>query len=334
MDLKKINWVYILAIAGLVFVIPFLKNKINGSEEYFGIAENQVRSYTKSSEVRIKTVRVKLGQEIKAGDTLMTFLPENLNYKKEDLHHQSRILSLHKQTDKYLLKINLDRLEAEKKNIISEYSIKVTKLIEQKKLADSLALSVTGTITSATRLQTEIQSLESMKTLALQQLQQKIDEATKEYLYTPDVTEEKQASISNEVNRLIEQEKDLVLISDMDGVVGQLDYQAGDAINAFQSIIKIYSLHPTLVTSYISEQYLGKVRFNDSLIIESLTPPFTKITGNVLNLGSRITALPDRLKKLPEVKAWGREIQIEIPIDNQLIQGEKVKVIFPSNTNH
>ena len=88
---------------------------------------------------------------------------------------------------------------------------------------------------------------------------------------TPDPIHEKLNTISNEISRINEQEKELVLIADMNGVVGQLDYQTGDAINAFQSIVKLYSLHPTLVTSYISEQYLGKVTYSDTVIIQSIS---------------------------------------------------------------
>ena len=50
------------------------------------------------------------------------------------------------------------------------------------------------------------------------------------------------------------------------------------------------------------------------------------LKGIVVNLGTRITALPERLKKIPELRAWGREVQINIQQDNLFLQGEKVRV--------
>ncbi len=333
MSFFKIHWVYILAFICLVFIIPKVKQKISQSEEYFGIAENQVRSYSRSSDVMIKSLYIKLGQEVKIGDTLMVFQPRNLYYKKQDLESQSRILDINKKADKYTQGLEMQLLESQKQNIHTEYALKINRLRDQKKIADSLARIITNQNISDSRLQMEIQNLESMKNMELEQVNQKLAMLKNELVNTPDPTGEKINTISNEINRINEQEKELVLIADMNGVVGQLDYQTGDAINAFQSIVKIYSLHPTLVTSYISEQYLGKVTYSDSVTIQSITNENYSLTGKVLNLGSRITALPDRLKKIPELKAWGREIQLEIPIDNQLIQGEKVKVIFPVVVN-
>ncbi len=333
MAFSRIHWVYILAFFCLVFIIPEVKQKISQSEEYFGIAENQVRSYSRSSDVMIKSLYIRLGQEVKIGDTLMVFQPRSLYYKKQDLQSQSRILDINKRADRYAQGLEIQLLESQKQNIHTDYALKINKLKNQKKMADSLALMVTNQNLSDSRLQLEIQNLESMKSLELEQVNQKLTVLKNELINTPDPTEERINTISNEINRINEQEKELVLVADMNGVVGQLDYQTGDAISAFQSLVKIYSLHPTLVTSYISEQYLGKVTYSDSVTIQSITNEKYSLTGKVLNLGSRITALPDRLKKIPELKAWGREIQLEIPVDNQLIQGEKVKVIFPSLVN-
>ncbi len=330
MPFTKINWVYLLAILCLILIIPKVKKKISQSEEYFGIAENQVRSYSRSSDVMIKSMYIKLGQEVKIGDTLIVFQPRNLYYKKQDLESQSKILDINKRADKYSLGLDIQLLESQKQYIQTEYALKISKLRDQKRIADSLARIVTNQNLSDSKLQLEIHNLESMKNMELEQVNQKLAALKNELNHTPDPTNEKMNTISNEINRINEQEKELVLIADMNGVVGQLDYQIGDAINAFQSIVRIYSLHPTLVTSYISEQYLGKVTYSDSVIIQSITNEGYSLTGKVLNLGSRITALPDRLKKIPEIKAWGREIQLEIPVDNQLIQGEKVKVIFPA----
>jgi len=43
-------------------------------------------------------------------------------------------------------------------------------------------------------------------------------------------------------------------------------------------------------------------------------------------MGSRIVEYPERLKKTPQVSAWGREVIIRISPDRSLLMGEKVEI--------
>lgn len=330
MQLQRFPWIYLVALITLLWILPRIKKKVQLSEEFYGIAENQIRNYNRSNDVIIESIRVRLGQNVKTGDTLMTFQAKNLYFKKEDLYSSSRMVDINKKADQFQIKQNIDKWEAQKKIITSTYLVKKNKLLAQKRLSDSLSRLITNQPPADKKYEMEINALNEMMQVELDEADHKISELQSLFKLSPDLASEKQTNIRTEINRLQEQEKDLILIADMDGLIGQLDVQRGDPVASYQSLVKIYSSHPNLVTSYISENFIGSVTTTDAVIIESISTPGYQLGGKILNLGARVTALPDRLKKIPEIKAWGREVQIEIPQDNKLIQGEKVKVLFPS----
>ena len=328
MNLQKIPWVYILAALCMVWFLPQLKKKIQTGEEFYGIAENQVRSYSKPYDVMIQHIRVKLGQPVTEGDTLMIFHPRILAYKKEDLAAQSRLLDVSRKSEEFEISQELTLVRQQKNLVLENFKIKREKLISQKKLMDSLSGLFTAVKTDDHRLGLELKTLDEEMAVELKELDQRINRLELSRIQAPAPYLEKKSGILLEMNRLGAQQQDLVLVADTDGMIGQLDFREGDPVEAYQSLIRIYSTHPNLVTSYIGEGYLGSVQLEDSVFIQSMSEESFQLKGKILNLGSRITALPDRLKKIPELKAWGREVQIEIPQDNNLIQGEKVKVIY------
>jgi hypothetical protein len=48
----------------------------------------------------------------------------------------------------------------------------------------------------------------------------------------------------------------------------------------------------------------------------------------VIGMGHRIVEIPERLRKIPEIKTYGREVLIQIPSDNKFLQKEKVVLTF------
>ena len=75
---------------------------------------------------------------------------------------------------------------------------------------------------------------------------------------------------------------------------------------------------------------------NDEVIIEYVANPFIAYysyaiydyTGKVIGLGSRIVEIPSRLRKIEAIKAYGREVLIEISKENCFLQNEKVSIKF------
>jgi hypothetical protein len=51
--------------------------------------------------------------------------------------------------------------------------------------------------------------------------------------------------------------------------------------------------------------------------------------GVISGLGHRIIEIPERLRKIPELRTYGREVLIEIPNNNHFLQKEKVLLQWP-----
>ena len=70
--------------------------------------------------------------------------------------------------------------------------------------------------------------------------------------------------------------------------------------------------------------FILSLRRKHSISIFSSSRPDIQNKGVVKTLGSRIVEIPPRLRKIKELKTFGREIIIEIPSDNPFLQKEKV----------
>ncbi|HEX5625626.1 MAG TPA: hypothetical protein VFX48_06410, partial [Saprospiraceae bacterium] len=134
------------------------------------------------------------------------------------------------------------------------------------------------------------------------------------------------AKLEYEAKSLSELEKDHFILAATEGIIGQMEFAAGDKVEKYVTLLKFYGTHPNMVTTYIGDGQLSQIGTGDSVQIISLNDAAYQLKGVVHSMGTRITALPERLKKVPELRAWGREIQIMIPENNTLLQGEKVRV--------
>ena len=121
-----------------------------------------------------------------------------------------------------------------------------------------------------------------------------------------------------------ERKKDEVIIAPTDGLIGNVHCKEGEKISSFGALISFYEESPTLVVGYIHEELILKININDSIDIFSSSRPDIQNKGVVKTLGSRIVEIPPRLRKIKELKTFGREIIIEIPPDNPFLQKEKV----------
>ncbi len=114
-------------------------------------------------------------------------------------------------------------------------------------------------------------------------------------------------------------------------MIGNVHVKAGEYLPSFKPLITLYEPNPSQVIAYVHESLLVKVNVGDKFIVQSMQDENNKFEGQVVGLGSRIVEIPERLRKMPDLKTYGREVVIKIPVDNSLLQKEKVKILFPQN---
>jgi hypothetical protein len=120
------------------------------------------------------------------------------------------------------------------------------------------------------------------------------------------------------------EEKKLQILAPSDGLIGNLRCKEGEHISSFNTLISFYQQNPTIVKGFVHENLILHVQVGDTLEVTSSLHPAHTVMGTVSGLGFRIVEIPERLRKRPEIKTYGREVLIQIPPDNPFLQKEKV----------
>ena len=131
---------------------------------------------------------------------------------------------------------------------------------------------------------------------------------------------------SDQLRLYTELNKKLFITAQSDGIVGAVFYKEGEMVSAFDSIATIHSESPSFVLGYIHENIYSSVSLGQSVTVRSLADKKHQVSGKVIGVGTRIVEYPLRLRKVPEVVMWGREVTIRIPEKNQFLLGEKVLI--------
>lgn len=119
--------------------------------------------------------------------------------------------------------------------------------------------------------------------------------------------------------------ENLFVFAEVDGAVGGINFKAGELVSAFNPILTLIPLRPMYVHGYLNESLQSKFKIGEKVDVES--PSGDSIQGTVVSVGVRIVPIPERLLRINTLTAWGREIVVKIPVENQLLVGEKVSVL-------
>ena len=136
----------------------------------------------------------------------------------------------------------------------------------------------------------------------------------------------KLTSLKEERKILQTQLSSLQIRASIAGTVAAIHYKEGDLVAPFQPIIEVYEGLPQFVRGYLHES-LPKPEGNaGNLTVSSVSNSELSYYGKVVSVGNRMVPFPDRLKRSPTQVLWGREIIIELPPENSLTLGEKVRI--------
>ncbi len=329
----RFNFIYLVFLVGVIFFVPMTKKLVSHPEEFYGIAENQIRSINLQYPVEIKEINVALGQKVDSGQLLARLYRTDLPIKLNDINYEIKELQVKRLLDTEHLQSEVRKLEAERTTVSKEYDHEIAQLeaehAAQAKLLDNIkSIDISAgkdSKTSAPHLLL-IQSLKQEKAAELNRFDVDIAELRTQLKAAQAPDDLRIKKLEGELELVKKQEAELELFAPQAGIVGQLDFMPGEKLTAYTVIMKIYGTHPDVVTTYIGDGRLAQIKLGDTLKVSSINQPEYQVPGVVLGLGTRIKELPERLRRIPDMKAWGREVQLQIPLDNTFLQGEKVKV--------
>ncbi|WP_367392611.1 HlyD family secretion protein [Lewinella sp. LCG006] len=323
----KINPVYVLMLIGLLVLVPLARKIQQRPTAFYGIAENQDIDLSLEHAVMVKRILVKEGEAVKAGQLLMVLERTNIPFLRASLLQEKKQLDAERQ--ELLTKNNNRREELNQAQAAAAFELEnqLTQLLAQQAQNERLLAGLESVSTSAIAKETpEITALKAEQATVTQPYilqKNNLQKETKAELNSLTARLEK---IDLELAELEREFQTLELKSPIDGVIGKVNFVPGEQPSSRETLLNIYRLHPDQVTTYIPEGQLTSLQLGDSLVVRSIQDQEYVISGQIIGLGNKIRELPIRMRRDPEVQAWGREVLLKIPDENALMQGERVLI--------
>lgn len=330
--MKRINLYYLAIVA-----IALLLWNLNGTMQsevvaFYGFAENKETEINFNYPVVIGDIKVRPGEFVKEGTPLIDLYRmkaketlEEEPFKIAELRAKESIWRTEKDHELQTL--------ANKKNLaVVKLNTDIQKLKAQVSFNESLykdLKSIPEGQNKYTTTEARIQALEKERTLVQSNYETQVKAIQKElsvgknpYAIAIDRLKAEQR-FSEASKKQFSQ-----ITAPTDGVIGNIHCKEAEHIPSYRTLVTFYEPNPTLVKGFVQENLLLHVAIRDSFIIRSTKDPLIQCDGEVIGLGSRIIEIPERLRKIPDMKTYGREVLVAIPAKNPFLQKEKVILEF------
>jgi len=131
--------------------------------------------------------------------------------------------------------------------------------------------------------------------------------------------------IDKEIEELKNESVNLVQRAKKQSTIGNLFVELNELVPPYKTLLSVYDLNPNLIKAFIHEQRVKDIRIGSKVRVESVHKKYS-IKGEIVEIGSRITSYPDKINPMLKQKSYGQEIFINIPDENNFLNGEKVYV--------
>lgn len=329
----RFNVLYLFWVAALLGLF-WIKNsfELQNVNAFFGAAETDERDLSFDHPVWVTKIYVEPGKQVQRGDTLMRLYRTDLDSEIAERLDAIRQIQLERAAQNNALDNEIALLKAKQAAKASELRADVvveeSEALIQKELRQIVA-ERQGIATSATP-----DNLQSAQRSAVEE----VIRQSKEPLYREVglLEGQKKDNAALEAAQIqqfrreiaaLQTEKDrLVLLSPIDGFIDNLSALEGETVDAHHTLVSINPVKPTKVRGFIHETIDMTFHLGDSVTVTSGARPGHSARGVLIGNSPHLIELPTRLRKFPEIKAWGREIFIRLPPDNPFYIGEKILI--------
>jgi len=327
--MEKINFHLVAVVAVLITLFSVNWQYGNETFVFFGFAENKEMEIKVDHAGIVQKIHITPGNTVKKGDVLLELNRSDLGLTQSDLRHD--IAKLESQLNLWELNVksSISELEARKSIKQADVQAQIERIeseiaINKALVSDLVTIEAvtdkTGRSTQQVKLDglaTELAVITQPIDVEIQKLKQQLSAADNPIRIQIDKLKEEQGYIKQE-------EEKMIIIAPNDGIVGSVFCKEGEQFPAFKNLLTFYEQTPTQVKAYVLESLILNVSMGDEVTVNSGLQVDHTCTGTVVGMGSRIVEIPERLRKNPTFKTYGREIIIAIPADNNFLQKEKV----------
>lgn len=327
-----INWFYGLVAVVFVAMIWISAKYFRGSD-YSSIGITEVKEYKINSEksALVKSVHVVPGQQVKAGELLLDLTSAELEMDIEKNTNRIELLKAERQSKAKLIQAQVDYLKADQGIPIEEIETEIDQTKSEiqlnKKLTKELAANSDTSVWNEADnpLQVKLRSLNKQKAKYKQAILIKEADIRQEGFIDQQQLINQISLLEQELELLKSEKSKLIKYAAADGVVKSVYIKPGEQVSSFTPLLSITPVHPTTVIGYLAGKNNNAFAVGDSVKVSAYGNGSVNIIGKVIGYGA-VTELPEILQKSTAVKAFGREIFIEIPAGNNFANGEKVLI--------
>jgi multidrug resistance efflux pump len=327
--MKKINLLY-LAIIPICYFLYQMNSTLGQSSAFFyGFAENKETDLSHDKAVSIEKILVEIGESVTKGQLLLEVKQSSIDYKIDVANLDLEEFKIKVEERKQELKNKIDQLKIERQTEIAEIEADIKSLeaviaYNEGLLKDLKSFEHENIQPKDSPNQIKLKALRESRTLATDPIDTEIAQLQKELAAINASSAVSHEKIKGELAYYQDEQKQLSILAPSDGLIGNILCKEGENFQAFSTLLNFYERNPTIVKGFVHESLILQVNVGDSLLVSSTLHPELHVLGQVSGLGSRIVEIPERLRKIPEVKTYGREVMIRIPSDNPFLQKEKV----------
>jgi multidrug resistance efflux pump len=314
--------VFIVLVISLTF-------KPSNTVTFYGFAQNKETEISLDNSVEIINIHVTTGQKVKKETILLDVVSASLPVKINKSQYSIEELKTKYQLWKSDLDWKISQLQLELKEKTSKTQSQIDQLYAKlnlnKKLTENLkSIKKDSNTTIGNPVHIKIEALKKELVFTKSIITTKIKSLKSERFASNNPLLSKIKSLEGQLDYYERKKEKQTIIAPSDGLIGNIHCKEGEKKNSFATLISFYEESPTMVMGYIHVELLLKINLNDTIEVLSSSRPEINNTGVVKTLGSRIVEIPPRLRKIKELKTFGREIIIEIPPDNPFLQKKKL----------
>ncbi len=299
---------------------------------FYGFAENKETEINFNYSVAVGQIHVSPGQMVEKDEPLLDMYRIQSKETLVDQPFKIKELQAKEQAWKIEREGDIKLIRTKKRLKLEQIAADIQRLQEEKKFQTTLykgLKSIKNSEPNYKVIDTKIAALQKERGLTIETFDQEIANVTSEISigtspYKAEIKRLLAEQAFDETNKTI----DLQLKAPTDGVIGNIYCKEAEHIPSYKTLISFYEPNPSLVKGFVQEDLMLHVALQDSFLIRSSKDATTFCYGVVTGLGSRIVEIPERLRKIPDYKTYGREILVSIPKQNNFLQKEKVILEF------
>lgn len=328
----KFNLLYpllLVAVLGCLWIVYDLQGQ--SSNTFFGTAETESQSINMEYTALIERMYVRIGQQVKRGDTLAVVSRSELDRNSSDNSLEIVQLTTERNADKAILQRDRELLKASYATKQSELEAEIRVLETEKNLQADLRKAIgsttTSTETSASNLKAqEIAGLKRTISENEKQLQEELKHVDAQIQTGESVYQAELKRLRKTSDFLDAERAHLVITSPVDGYVESVGAGPNEIVQEYRELLKINPRQPNKVIGFVHESVEIPLLPGDTVFLSSVSRPDVVFSALLSGSSSRMVELPFRLRKFTELKTWGRELYIQLPADNPFYIGEKILI--------